>query len=252
MRARAFTLIELLIVTAIIAILLGLLVPGLSGLRHGAKSVKCMANLRVIAFDFQMFANDGFDEDRGESERLGKASFHFEDFVDKSYRISEFWEGSRHSTKMQPSTDPMICPVSELPLERHPDTRCERGAITPVENVSYSFNRRLHQETMIYDGRKVLNLDTRLRSRVLEHPNVPLAFDVDGEESAAHNRYPYFNAPPLPGYDDYYSDGKWWYPSDRHRGKTNVVFVGGYLQNSVDPAGERGWDWRYQPDPFKP
>ncbi len=61
MRTRAFTLIELLIVIAIIAVLIGLLLPALASGKAQAKMVQCMSNERQIGFAQQAYADD-FDE----------------------------------------------------------------------------------------------------------------------------------------------------------------------------------------------
>ncbi len=60
--ANAFTLIELLVVISIIALLLAILVPALSGSRAEAYSVKCKANLHMLGIGIVMYAdaNDGF------------------------------------------------------------------------------------------------------------------------------------------------------------------------------------------------
>lgn len=56
--SNAFTLIELLIVVAILAILAALLLPALKGARDKAKSMDCVNNLRQIHLGFNLFASD--------------------------------------------------------------------------------------------------------------------------------------------------------------------------------------------------
>ena len=55
---RGFTLIELLVVIAIIAILMGVLMPGLQKVREQARFMACRSNLRNYALVGRMYADD--------------------------------------------------------------------------------------------------------------------------------------------------------------------------------------------------
>ncbi len=52
---RAFTLIELIVVTAIIGLLIGLLTPALAGAMASARRAKCMSNLRGFGPAISMY-----------------------------------------------------------------------------------------------------------------------------------------------------------------------------------------------------
>lgn len=58
LRRSAFTLIELLVVIAIIAVLIGILLPGLKNARDTARSLKCKINLKQITIAASIYARD--------------------------------------------------------------------------------------------------------------------------------------------------------------------------------------------------
>ncbi len=61
MSRRGFTLLELLIVVAVIALLVGLLIPALAGAHAQARRVKCQSNLRSIGHAVQLYLPDNRD-----------------------------------------------------------------------------------------------------------------------------------------------------------------------------------------------
>ena len=66
-RARAFTLIELLTVVAIISLLISILMPSLSHARAAAKNAKCKATMKSLGDGLELFRNENEAELRGNS-----------------------------------------------------------------------------------------------------------------------------------------------------------------------------------------
>ncbi len=57
-RHNAFTLVELLVVVAIISLLMSLLIPALNKARDLARTTRCGSNLRTIGQGFSLYVND--------------------------------------------------------------------------------------------------------------------------------------------------------------------------------------------------
>ncbi|MFZ4431116.1 MAG: type II secretion system protein [Phycisphaerales bacterium] len=65
--SRGFTLIELLVAIAVIALLIGILLPSLGGARRAGWTVRCQANLRSLQVAQQLYA----DQHRGHLVDVG-------------------------------------------------------------------------------------------------------------------------------------------------------------------------------------
>lgn len=64
-RARAFSLVELLIVIGIIAVLISILLPAINKARESGRRVKCASNLRQIGQAFELYAQTFGEYPRG-------------------------------------------------------------------------------------------------------------------------------------------------------------------------------------------
>ena len=88
MRHRNFSLIELLIVIAIIAILAGMLLPALGKARAMARSIACTNHLTQIMLGYNLYANDSKEWVFG-SYNMGEE---YNKFFTKHYSIMGYWK----------------------------------------------------------------------------------------------------------------------------------------------------------------
>ena len=248
-KVPAFTIVELLVSAGIISLLAAILLPAMSAGRQAAKDLECRAQFRDVTQRFINFADDSGVGLRGESQSLG-GRFQIEDFQESLYQVDEFWVGPESErTPVHAGTSPLMCPASTGSLERKAGLPCSAGAIGPAKNVSTGFNKRLETRTREVRGRLV-PANAYLSSKILTMPDVPLVFDVDGQQAAERDMLPLYSAPPIltDKWTDIYETGKSWFPSFRHRGRMNVAFVGGHVLSSLHPTEEPWWQWNYQPD----
>ncbi len=242
--AAGFTLLELLTVSAILVVLVGIMAAAVGKVRGTSRAFVCKNNLKTVAFEFFQFADDYAHPYRGDSDD-GRPGFRIDDFQERLYRIAEFWDrGSASEADYDPAAQPLMCPSGPQVLRRRAGLPCQGYAVTPAENVSVGFNMRLARASVIVAGRPVL-VDVRVDRQILQHGSVPLAFGVDGRTAVRRGVLPYYAAPPA-GDTGRYGSGLFWFPSGSHEGKTNVCFVGGHVLSSSSPEREPGWNWKYQ------
>ena len=247
---RGFTLVELMVTVAIIAVLLSLLAPALQRTIGSARGFKCQAALRNVAFDFALFADPEIHGSRGQDSQFNNR-FRIETFQESEYGIDEFWahqDASSVTFESGGELDHMRCPEVAGAVTLKRDVPCTTaGAIGPPTNVSYGFNARLHRDEVQSPYGGVSANPVFMSSEILQQPDVPLLWDVDGEAALAKNIHtPQFSAPALDSLFLYAND-RHWYPGMRHNGAMNVAFVGGHVVSSRTPLDEPGWQWGYSP-----
>jgi prepilin-type N-terminal cleavage/methylation domain-containing protein/prepilin-type processing-associated H-X9-DG protein len=249
-RRAGFTLVELLVSIAIIAMLLAILLPTLGYTIRSARSFRCQMSLRSVAFDFSVFADSQLHGDRGNDLiELGRDRFRLETFQESEYGIDEFWRWPEQATHQYPdinNNDPMRCSEVRGPIVLQSSTPCSQGAVTPARNISYTFNARLHRaERQLPSGAWGL-FPVTLNKDVLEHGNIPLVWDVDGDVAAGRGLTPVFSAPAKGSLGGAYASGRYWFPSMRHNGSVNVALSDGSVHGTTRPL-DATWDWAWQP-----
>lgn len=252
--APGFTLVELLLVVAILALLLGVLLPALSRTIGSARQFKCQMSLRSVAFDFTVFADDQLHGPRGLDEtELPRGKFRLETFQNSQYGIGEFWNYGNVSTVSLPDAqgrDPMRCASVKGDLLLRRNVPCSQGGVSPSQNVSYTFNMRLtisERQALAGQAPGVL-----LSSKIMDGswgstPGViPLVWDVDGAVAGQRGFTPVYSAPARSS-TMIFLGNRYWFPGMRHNGAMNTAFVDGHVASSARPLDERLWAWEFEP-----
>lgn len=96
-RRTGFTIVELLVVTAVLAVLLSLLLPGLSGARDAARELRCLSNQRQLVLAWTGYAVDHHDR------VMPLAYFEPPDLSGNKEQV--FWWGSLGNTANAPEVN---------------------------------------------------------------------------------------------------------------------------------------------------
>jgi prepilin-type processing-associated H-X9-DG protein len=241
--SRGVTLLEALVVMALLAVLLGILLPVLASAIDASRSFRCQMSLRNVAFDLRMFLDPALDEGRTHDPCSRHGHVAIETFQESLYGIDEYWRygQGRSQVSLGNSEDvPLRCAAVRGDLVLRRDAPCSSGGVASWDTVSYTFNARLHR----IEGPGGRSMSTCLNERVIDESMVPLAWDVDGREATRRGVTPVYSAPPTEA-DSLYDDGRLWMPASRHGSGINVAFLDGHVDSSRRPLEEPGWRWDY-------
>lgn len=246
---RAFTLVEILVTIAILAVLVSLVLPIAARTIASARGFKCQMSQRSSAYDFTVFADDVYHGNRGRDESR-RTTFKLETFVASQYCLEEFWcwEGdNRHDLPDGDSNDPLRCPEVKGTVVLRSNSPCQSDGVSPWENVSFGFNSRLQFVERTSAGPGPAFITVSMKSSILGESHVPLLWDVDGQEAASRGRAPFFTAPSL-GSTGFYRNDRYWFPGKRHNGGLNVGFVDGHVEATRTPLSQPNWRWDFTPN----
>jgi prepilin-type N-terminal cleavage/methylation domain-containing protein len=132
--ARAFTLVELLVVIGIIALLIGILMPALARARAQANTVACCANLRQIATAAIMYAQEQ------------KVYVGYAPGIDRKMLLYPYLNQGRNNADVQTRQ------VWNCPANLSPDEQCGYGFNTNLNWVKLNQIRRWSETVAVCDS----------------------------------------------------------------------------------------------------
>jgi prepilin-type processing-associated H-X9-DG protein/prepilin-type N-terminal cleavage/methylation domain-containing protein len=239
-RLAAFSLIELLVAIAIIAILLSILLPVLSSARHASRRTACLAALQQWSATFQVYLNDN----HGRQPPRGNVHFTMDEGAPLMW--FELLASPRDVRRR------LICPEATddsngVPASAFnawgPDAFFDVGGKVRGPFIgSYGFNAWLYD-----DPDSAVAGPTRLPSR--DSSNIPLIFDC-----ARLEVYTFDTDAPLRFKGTATGSSGWLQlvAVERHRNGPNVAFVDGHAETLPLPMlWKLKWSQTFQPKEVK-
>ncbi|MEX2607923.1 MAG: prepilin-type N-terminal cleavage/methylation domain-containing protein [Kiritimatiellia bacterium] len=203
-RQSGFTLVEMLVVIAIIALLVGLLVPAVTSGMERARTVKCKSQLREISSAALMYATDH----RGilpPYRRENSGAMGQQILMQEGYLGHYTFKGWGKGANLRYSG--YACP-NWGKTEGEPSTYVNTGGYSINGNLSYAEKADGTTDHHFYTPKSIVHVKNA-------------ATTVYWLDSAAHGGQTFLKVPPTPGDNQaiHY----------RHRGGANIAFVDGHV-----------------------
>ncbi len=213
MRSRAFTMTELLVVLAIVAILIVLLIPGISRFIESGRSAKCVANLRQIGAGINLVMANG-------APMLGAGYYPALNYHDGAGRYGTWYlavadelglsqRSGSWTSKLKPTADIFICP-SNAKISRIKQLGADGLA---MNNISYGY----HDTGMgSYVNRNWRDENLLNSASVTDASKLIMVTDSNGDGDFDYQVSNWKGDATMPG--------------DRHRSGANVLFADGHVE----------------------
>lgn len=214
--ARAFTLVELLVVIGIIALLISILLPALNAAKSQAHTLKCAANQRTLGQTLHQYANDykGLiprDYSHGQQRNI----FWGEAFAKYLNRPLPHIPGPSSSSRDR-QLAPEFAKIGAYQCPVHPNDR------QPVDYVCNGWDK--YSLTGRTQG--VFNVVKFKR-------NSEVIFLTEGHKNALVDDFAYHDVWDPPHLPTAPVGGRRVLDDNRHRGKINCVFLDGHVETRL-------------------
>jgi prepilin-type processing-associated H-X9-DG protein/prepilin-type N-terminal cleavage/methylation domain-containing protein len=212
MRHRAFTLVELLVVTGIIALLIALLLPAIGNARQSAIRVSCLGSLRQMGIEAQAYLNDNH------------GSYPSAQFVSPDFTTFFCWDLTTiYASNPPPQVVPGLLWRSHDPMKIQQCPAFDGAAdwgVDPYTGYNYNTSYIGHGQ-----GEAI---EAPAKATSISRPSQTALFG-DGQYAAGADK---FMRAPYPNPGDATFSGRWSGTQGfRHQGKTNVAFCDGHAES---------------------